>query len=208
MGTAAAAVFAGCAFDWGFPADSSGGGGDDDGGTPESSVADTLFEASPLPKEAGAEDGGQGSKVCTHSGDCVTMKEYCHFADYRCGKDGSTGVCTALPSCSTKDEVCACDGKTYSNECTPNVMGIDLAKSGCPIDAGTQFSCGTHICEQDKEYCLVGSSPVTYACKPPPVSTGTCTQALSCSCASIIALGCTCTGSPGTITLSGVGCKG
>lgn len=195
----ATAVAAGCAFDWGFPADSSGG---DDGGF------DALFDNRVPPSEASPGDGGGDETSpgvpCTKSADCPgSPKQYCHFGDYLCGDGGASGTCTTIPSaCSADDEVCSCDGKTYPNECTAIAeTDLDLSKKGCPIDAGTQFRCGTHICEQNKEYCLQGSSPVTYDCKSPGVSINSCAP-LSCTCAGIMAMKCQCQGNPGEITLT------
>ena len=195
----AAALAAGCAFDWGFPADSS-----DEGGQDDAALVDRVVEAA-RPADGGGDETSPAFP-CKTSADCSGQtKQYCHFSDYLCGDGGTIGTCTNIPSgCSADDEVCSCDGKTYANECTAIAeTDLDLSKKGCPIDAGTQFRCGTHICEQDKEYCIEGSSPPTFDCKSLGVTTNSCSP-LSCACPAIMAMKCTCNEMvDGEVVLSG-----
>lgn len=60
-----------------------------------------------------------------------------YFCDYpddqpACGAADATGTCVeALPACDAVfDEVCGCDGKTYSSECVANAAGTDISSRG------------------------------------------------------------------------------
>ncbi|MGM0554884.1 MAG: hypothetical protein ACQEVA_00710 [Myxococcota bacterium] len=53
---------------------------------------------------------------------------YCDFPDDGCGFDDGAGVCRDRPEACPEyiDEVCACDGQIYTNECFANASGTDV----------------------------------------------------------------------------------
>lgn len=71
---------------------------------------------------------------CTRSKECggpsalrCADDEYCDFAS-ACGEGGEPGECKKRPAMCLDgfDPVCACDGKTHSNECEANAAGTDV----------------------------------------------------------------------------------
>lgn len=197
----ATALFVGCAFDWDLPDDSptqDGGGGSEAAPPVDAEVKDSA----PMKGDGGVVDGGLA--VCHSQADCAFMKQVCHFADYGCGKGDEAGTCIDVPDlCSSNDPVCGCTGKNYSSPCAAYGVPTDLAKSGCPFDAGTMFQCGPRYCDINKEYCLQGKGG-DYSCKAPGVTTGACNP-LTCACPVILSLpaGCTCSGTDGAVTVKG-----
>jgi hypothetical protein len=66
---------------------------------------------------------------------------YCAFAlDAHCGAADQSGVCKAIPEMCTEqyDPVCACNDKTYPNDCAAAREGVSVASKGeCASAAGS-----------------------------------------------------------------------
>lgn len=99
--------------------------------------------------------------------------EFCDFANNSCGSGDQSGICKPRPEICTLifDPVCACDGKSYGNECQANNAGGDLnAKGTCEVPPGL-FECGFRQCDLQAQYCLHeshGSEPDTFTCEALP----------------------------------------
>ncbi len=120
--------------------------------------------------DSGPEDGGTdagpsthdaGPDACTLDTDCV-HGSYCAKADGDCS---GTGTCTPRPDLcpSLFSPVCGCDGNDYSNYCTANRVGVNVAHSG----ACTTTSCAMpprHGCCFDDGDCTHGTHCVGETC--------------------------------------------
>lgn len=70
--------------------------------------------------------GGLGNLPCGSG-------QFCNYPlDAICGADDSTGVCAPKPEAcdAVFDPVCGCDGMTYGNACTANMVGVSVAANG------------------------------------------------------------------------------
>lgn len=66
-------------------------------------------------------------------GNRCTDTQFCDFSETAmCGYADATGVCRVRPTACTAlySPVCACNGTTYSNECTAQAAGIDVLHAG------------------------------------------------------------------------------
>ncbi|MEM1414633.1 MAG: hypothetical protein AAGH15_07025 [Myxococcota bacterium] len=65
--------------------------------------------------------GGATGLTCAAS-------DYCDFEDETCGASGAAGVCRTRPeTCPfVLDRICACDERTYDNECFAQREGTDV----------------------------------------------------------------------------------
>ena len=102
-------------------------------GSPDAGVADSggSVDSGTAP-DAGVVDSGVSTPCGGPYGGTCGANEYCEFGPYNvCGAAGA-GVCTPRPnSCSyIVNEVCGCDGVTYTNECFANQAGVDVSSQG------------------------------------------------------------------------------
>ncbi len=128
--------------------DGGGGGGDagnldagrTDGGGPgvdagPAGDAGAATDAGPRP------DGAVVAVICGGlAGGTCAASAFCDYPDgSMCGADDSTGVCTPRPMVCTRifDPACGCDGMDYSNPCTAQAAGTDVAYMGmCTTSTG------------------------------------------------------------------------
>lgn len=104
-----------------------GGGGSDAGVSDSGSTPD-----SGTTPDAGTADSGTPVSCGGPYGNTCAANEYCEFGPYNvCGASGP-GVCTPRPvNCSyVVNEVCGCDGQTYTNACFANAAGTDVSSQG------------------------------------------------------------------------------
>ncbi|MCA9548539.1 MAG: hypothetical protein KC933_00800 [Myxococcales bacterium] len=114
-----------------FVCNASGGS---DAGVTDSGVTDSGVV------DSGVVDSGGTSTPCGGAyGSTCGSNEYCEFGPYNvCGAAGP-GVCTPRPvNCGyTVNEVCGCDGNTYTNVCFANQAGVDVSSQG---------ACNSNVC--------------------------------------------------------------
>ena len=125
-------------------------------------------------------------------------REYCDFANNQCGAGDQTGTCKPRPDACTLiagPPVCACNGKTYLNECEVYAAGSDLNVRGtCEVPSGL-FVCGYMQCNLQTQYCLHEhhpSGPDTFSCALLPACAA---QPPTCACLANERCGNACTGS-------------
>jgi len=124
--------------------------------------------------------------------------EYCDFANNQCGAGDQTGTCKPRPEVClliAGPPLCACNGKTYLNECEVNAAGSDLnARGTCEVPSGL-FACGYIQCDAQTQYCLHEhhpSGPDTFSC---PMLPATCSpHHPTCGCLAQEPCGNSCTG--------------
>jgi hypothetical protein len=110
---------------------------------------------------------------------------FCEFDAKSCSMAAARGTCTATPAqcISTGTPVCACDGKTYPNDCLRRQSGQSLAfDAGCAsAGAGLGESCGNGlgkscekslVCDPQPNQCSIQKFVGT--CRQP--SLGPCTK--------------------------------
>ena len=115
--------------------------------------------------------GGLANRTCA-------ADEYCLFdvKTAACGKGDQTGVCTPRPQVCNDiyQAVCACDSKTYANECEAAGKGFSILHTGACEEPSSGTSCGgikPATCAKS-EFC---NYPAGSACGAAD-QTGTCTR--------------------------------
>ncbi|MBI5502014.1 MAG: hypothetical protein HY907_17360 [Deltaproteobacteria bacterium] len=106
--------------------DADGDGGSDGDGVMDDGPGDDAADAAEDAAEDAPEDGGDASGCRPDAGDCPAGER----CDVRgCGA-GATGTCVPAPADCTADwnPVCACDGKSYWNDCER--LAAEAARSG------------------------------------------------------------------------------
>merc|ERR1719254_353184 len=103
--------------------------------------------------------GGAAAAACTGNADC-DKGSYCKQADYDCG---GAGTCEALPeqpqACTMEiDEVCGCNGKTYSNPCVARTVPVTIASKGpCKVDDAGDTGVAVAVACTGNADCVKGS---------------------------------------------------
>lgn len=164
---------------------SAGAGGASAGKGGAAGGAGTSGAAGKAGGSAGSAGAASDAK-CTPSMPCQSPDEFCNYSDNLCGATMYVGHCKARPSgCSGLfSPVCGCDGKVYSNSCSANAAGFDLANEGtCTPPDSKLFACGPYFCDKATEYCEkirdLPSIADSYECKSlPPI----CAGVASCDC--------------------------
>ena len=159
-GTDGGATADAAAQDGGISIDAGTDAGTADAGT-DSGPEDGGTDAGPSTHDAGPSTHDAGPDACTLDTDCV-HGSYCAKADGDCS---GTGTCTPRPDLcpSLFSPVCGCDGNDYSNYCTANRVGVNVAHSG----ACTTTSCAMpprHGCCFDDGDCTHGTHCVGETC--------------------------------------------
>lgn len=128
------------AMDSGSGGDAGGGGGDDASVPPDSGTT-------PTPDSGPRADASMIAPPC--GGIFGVLCPATHFCDYpdtsMCGAGDVMGVCTTRPEICSRiyDPVCGCDGMDYSNPCTAQAAGTDVAYAGM---CSTTADCRTAGC--------------------------------------------------------------
>lgn len=188
------------------------GGGGGSGSSSESSGPTTTAGSSETSSSSSSADGtsstsssegtssgsssdatsSSGSETDTGGAVCGDMRcgvdEWCDWALDSCGDDPSdVATCRTGPEpCppSAGDQVCACDGVVYTNDCEAQSLGLDVhVPSDCATPDG-YFVCGYKFCDPTESYCVlatsdVGGTPDSYQCTALPQACG---DAPSCDC--------------------------
>ena len=130
---------------------------------------------------AGKTSGNGGSSSGNACGGLLGLScaasEYCAFdPSAACGAADQTGVCTPKPQAcdAVLAPVCACDGKTYGNDCEAWTNGSSVLHTGACEEPSSGNSCGglkPATCAKS-EYC---NFPIATKCGSGD-QTGTCTR--------------------------------
>jgi hypothetical protein len=87
------------------------------------------------PGDGGIDAGPAPTRCGGPSGASCAADEYCAYSMGQCSRSDASGICQPRPRiCSTIcDDVCGCDGKSYSNGCAAAMAGIAVSHGGmCP----------------------------------------------------------------------------
>ena len=94
-------------------------------------------------------DAGNGKSCGGLLGGKCASGEYCDYAkDALCGAADATGTCKPKPDACAEiyKPVCACNGKTYGNECDAHSNGQSVVSDGeCGNGNGSGKSCGGFV---------------------------------------------------------------
>jgi hypothetical protein len=122
--------------------------------------------------------GGTGNLTCPTG-------SFCLFAAGGCGAASAEGVCTPTPStCANAppSPVCGCDGKTHTNQCEAELMGVSIASTGaCQCGGPSAVKCETgKYCDYAVGTCA-NPNPAG-KCAAPPTTCQPFSTSLVCGC--------------------------
>lgn len=162
---AATAAWAGCAYDWSFPAGTDPNDPDAGGGAETSTESSTKDVSLP---DTGLE-GAPPTGACKDNTQCKPT-QYCHFDDHSCGLGGVLGKCAEpeLSTCSINAMVCTCDGEKFASSCLSTQKLQDPGPgTACEKNDGTAVLCGYLYCKLPAEFCLFRKTPTgpVYSCE-------------------------------------------
>ncbi|KAL7553668.1 hypothetical protein ACHAWF_016976 [Thalassiosira exigua] len=140
------------------------------------SAADIADKEAAMSKLRGAVIVASTDLSCTADSDCVSG-EFCKFNLANCGNQGP-GVCTTIVKPGTPcpmniNEVCGCDGKTYSNECVADAASASVKHYGKCENAqcdGDGDCSPFDYCLFDPGHCGKSGQPGLCVEVPPPNS--------------------------------------
>jgi len=153
----ATATWAGCAYDWSFPAGLDPTNPDGGNGPETSKESSTSDVTRP---DVDEKDATPPTVSCKDNSGCKGT-EYCRFDDHSCGLTGVLGKC-ALPettNCSIPGPVCTCKGNFFNSSCEASQKLEDPGPGPtCAKNTAGYFLCGYAYCKSDAEFCIIEKS--------------------------------------------------
>ena len=76
--------------------------------------------------------GGGGGGCNIQAGQLCDIGQYCAYSDNSCGRNGTSGTCTAIPATCPAEgpAVCTCDSLTFNNQCLAAQSGQSIQAVG------------------------------------------------------------------------------